>query len=36
MIKEFTFKIKVDTDNGDKEINKLITSLIGFDKRINK
>jgi hypothetical protein len=36
MIKEFAFKIKVQTADGVQEINKSINSLEGFDKRITE
>jgi hypothetical protein len=36
MIKEFAFKIKVQTAEGVQEINKSINSLEGFDKRITE
>lgn len=36
MIKEFAFKIKVQTAEGVAEVTKAITSLEGFDKRITE
>ena len=36
MIKEFAFKIKVQTAEGIQEVKKSITSLEGFDKRITE
>lgn len=36
MIKDFVFKIKVDTADGQKELQQTITTLDGFDQRIKQ
>lgn len=36
MVKDFVFKVKVDTADGQKELEKTITTLNGFDERIKQ